>query len=48
MHQGPTPVKLVGTSAEMTKSEALKLEHRIKKMPASRKQVERYMATIHP
>ena len=34
------PVELLGTSAEMTKSEALKLELRIKRMPADRKRVE--------
>ena len=31
------PVELVGTSYEMTKSEALKLEHKIKKLPADQK-----------
>jgi len=31
------PVDLVGISSEMTKSEALKLEHRIKKYPADKK-----------
>jgi putative endonuclease len=35
-----TPVKLLGTRFKMTKSEALKLEHRIKKTPASRKLTE--------
>jgi putative endonuclease len=34
------PVELLGTSSEMTKSEALKLELRIKRMPADRKCVE--------
>ena len=31
------PVELVGISPEMTKSEALKLEHRIKQLPADKK-----------
>ncbi len=31
------PVKLVGISPEMTKSEALKLEYRIKQLPANKK-----------
>lgn len=31
------PVKLVGVSSELTKSEALKLEYRIKQLPADRK-----------
>lgn len=31
------PVELVGTSAAMTKSDALKLEHRVKHVPAYRK-----------
>lgn len=31
------PVELVGTSPEMTKSEALKLEFRIKKLPTGKK-----------
>jgi putative endonuclease len=31
------PVDLVATSCEMTKSEALKLEYRIKKLPADKK-----------
>ena len=31
------PVKLVGTSSAMTKSEALKLEYRVKCVPAGRK-----------
>ena len=31
------PVDLVGISSKMTKSEALKLEHRIKKFPANKK-----------
>ena len=38
------PVELLGTSSEMTKSEALKLELRIKRMPADRKCVEIGMA----
>jgi predicted GIY-YIG superfamily endonuclease len=35
-----TPVGLLGTSAAMTRSEALKLEHRIKKTPTRRKHIE--------
>jgi len=31
------PVELVGVSSELTKSEALKLEYRIKQLPADRK-----------
>jgi putative endonuclease len=31
------PVKLVGASPEMTKSEALKLEYRIKRLPVDKK-----------
>jgi putative endonuclease len=31
------PVELVGISPEMTKSEALKLEYRIKQLPADKK-----------
>jgi len=31
------PVELVGSSPEMTKSEALKLEYRIKQLPADKK-----------
>ena len=34
------PVELICTSAEMTKSEALKLESRIKQLPAHRKIAE--------
>ena len=34
------PVELVGISNEMTKSEALKLEHRIKQLPAAKKMHE--------
>ena len=34
------PIKLVGVSSEITKSEALKLEYRIKQLPADRKIVE--------
>ena len=34
------PVELVGMSPEMTKSEALKLEYRIKQLPANRKIAE--------
>ena len=35
-----TPVELLGTRLKMTKSDALKLEHRIKKIPAGRKLTE--------
>jgi putative endonuclease len=35
-----SPVELLGTSPEMTKSSALKLEHRIKQTPAGRKLAE--------
>jgi putative endonuclease len=31
------PVELVGISSEMTKSDALKLEYRIKQLPAGKK-----------
>ncbi|MBW2514210.1 MAG: GIY-YIG nuclease family protein [Deltaproteobacteria bacterium] len=31
------PVVLVGVSAEMSKSDALKLEHRVKRLPAEKK-----------
>jgi len=31
------PVELVGKSPEMTKEDALRLEHRIKRLPADRK-----------
>jgi putative endonuclease len=34
------PVELVGVSSELTKSEALKLEYRIKQLPADRKITE--------
>ena len=34
------PVELVGISPEMTKSEALKLEYRIKQLPADKKIAE--------
>jgi putative endonuclease len=34
------PIKLVGVSSEITKSEALKLEYRIKQLPADRKIAE--------
>jgi len=34
------PVVLVGTSRDMTKGEALKLEYRIKRLPADKKIVE--------
>lgn len=35
-----TPVELLGTRLQMTRSDALKLEHRIKKTPANRKLTE--------
>jgi putative endonuclease len=35
-----TPVVLLGTSSEMTKSEALKLEYRIKRTKSTRKLIE--------
>jgi putative endonuclease len=34
------PVELIGTSDEMTKSDALKLEYRIKRLPADEKLLE--------
>jgi putative endonuclease len=34
------PVELVGASSEMTKSDALKLEYRVKQVPASKKNLE--------
>ena len=34
------PVTLVGTSSEMTRSEALKLEYRVKKVPSNKKKIE--------
>jgi len=34
------PVKLVGTSSEMTKSDALKLEYRVKQVHVSEKKIE--------
>jgi putative endonuclease len=34
------PVELVGASSEMTKSDALKLEYRVKRLPAGRKNLE--------
>ncbi len=34
------PVTLVGTSSEMTRSDALKLEHRIKQVPSTKKEAE--------
>jgi len=34
------PVKLVGVSSKMTKSETLKLEYRVKQVPASKKYLE--------
>lgn len=35
-----TPVELVGASSEMTKSDALKLEYRVKQLPAGKKNLE--------
>ena len=35
-----TPVELLGISSEMTKSDALKLEHRVKITPRNRKRIE--------
>ncbi|MCK5784604.1 MAG: GIY-YIG nuclease family protein [Desulfobacterales bacterium] len=34
------PVTLVGTSSEMTRSDALKLEYRVKQVPSSKKKFE--------
>jgi putative endonuclease len=34
------PVTLVGTSPEMTKSDALKLEYRVKQVPSNKKEFE--------
>ena len=34
------PVTLVGTSSEMTRSDALKLEYRVKHVPSNKKKVE--------
>ena len=34
------PVELVGSSSEMTKSDALKLEYRVKRFPAGKKNLE--------
>ncbi len=34
------PVELVGFSSEMTQSDALKLEYRVKRLPASKKTLE--------
>jgi len=34
------PVELVGASSEMTKSDALKLEYRVKQVPTSKKNLE--------
>jgi putative endonuclease len=38
-----TPVELVGASSEMSKSDALKLEYRVKRLPAGRKNLELLM-----
>ncbi len=43
-----TPVALLGTRFEMTRSEALKLEHRIKKTPARRKLTELDLGKAYP
>ena len=34
------PVTLVGTSSEMTRSDALRLEYRVKQVPSNKKEVE--------
>ncbi len=34
------PVTLVGTSSEMTRSDALKLEYRVKQVPSNKKEFE--------
>lgn len=34
------PVTLVGTSSEMNRSDALKLEYRVKRVPANKKKLE--------
>jgi putative endonuclease len=39
------PVQLVCASRKMTKSEAFKLEHRVKRLPARRKTIEIAMAS---
>jgi putative endonuclease len=39
------PVQLVCASRKMTKSEAFKLEHRVKRLPARRKAIEITMAS---
>jgi putative endonuclease len=39
------PVELVCASRKMTKSEAFKLEHRVKRLPARRKAIEITMAS---
>ena len=41
------PVELVGVSSELTKTEALKLEYRIKQLPADRKTTELKMNSKH-
>ena len=43
-----TPVALVGSRLTLTKSEALKLEHRIKKTPANRKLTELKNGKAYP
>ena len=42
------PVEMAGISSKMTKSEALKLEHRIKKTPANRKHIELDTGKVDP
>ncbi len=42
------PVRLVGTSFKMTRSSALKLEHRIKKIPAEKKLTKLINRREHP
>ncbi len=43
--QSRRPVELVCVSRKMTKSEAFKLEHRVKRLPARRKAIEITMAS---
>ncbi len=40
------PVTLVGVGSKMTKSEALKLEYRVKKVPAGKKKACRILTTL--
>ena len=43
-----TPVELFGTSSKMTKSDALKLEHRVKMTPVNRKRIELEKRKVNP